>query len=125
MTTTIQEFIGDAFYPLCLRIKELRVLQTALNAGPSAILTRLQSGEWLVDDIIQTIRLGLIGGGMDHRQADKLVEDYVCNLGPLLQYQLPAIKVILAALVGDAEDQPDAGEPVAPVKVTETTSLDS
>lgn len=123
MTTTIQEFIGDDVYPLCLRIKELRVLQTVLSSGPPAILTRLQSGDWMVDDILETIRLGLIGGGMDHRQAAKLIDEYVGNY-PLLQYQIPAIKVLLAVLVGDAEDQPDAGEPMAPV-TTETTTLDN
>lgn len=119
MTATIREFIGDAEYPLALRIAELRILQTALNSGPSAILNRLQEGNWFVDDIIETIRLGLIGGGMTHKDAAAHVGLYVSE-GYLLQYVIPAIKVILAALVGDAEDQPDMGEPMAPASMTET-----
>jgi len=115
---TIQAFIGDAEYPLRLRIAELRILQTALDSGPSRILTRLQSGDWLVDDVIETIRLALIGGGMGHQDAAQLVRSYVCE-GHLLTYSVPAMHVLIAALIGDVEDQPeedddDLGEPKAP-----------
>lgn len=114
----IEEFVGTDVFPLELKIKELRLLQASLDSGPSAILTRLQYGEWKVDDIIETVRLGLIGGGMGHQEAKRLTEEYVCQ-GYLLQYLPHAIKVLMASLIGDTEDQPDAGEPQAPT--TEVT----
>lgn len=118
-STRTEEFVGDDFHPLELRIGELRLLQAKLNSGPTAILDRLQHGQWMVDDIIEPIRFALIGGGMDHRSAHDLVTRYVTH-GYLLQYLATAIKVILISLIGDAEDQPDAGEPVAPVTETMT-----
>ena len=109
----IEEFVGNDTYPLELKIKELRLLQGSLDSGPSAILNRLQYGEWRVDDIIETIRLGLIGGGMIHGEAKRLTDDYVCQ-GYLVQYLPVSIKCLMAALIGDQEDQPDLGEPQAP-----------
>lgn len=118
----LYEFVGDDEYPLLLKIKQMRILQTSLNSGPSLIAERLQTGQWFVDDIIETIRLGLIGGGMADREAKRLVEDYVAE-GALLQYLPVAIKTIITALIGDAEDQPesdqDAGEPMAPTMMAE------
>ena len=121
-STKTEEFVGDEFHPMELRIGELRLLQAKLNSGPTAILDRLQHGQWMVDDVIEPIRYGLIGGGMDHRTAHDLVTRYVTN-GYLLQYLPTAIRIIMVALIGDTEDQPEAGEPVAPA--TEMTTLES
>jgi len=117
----ITEFVGDNDYPLQLKIAHLRNLQADLNSGPSAILERLQNGLWFVDDIIETIRHGLRGGGMNDRDAKHLVESYITD-GALLQYQPVALKVILAAMIGDEDDMPElpeAGEMTAPVETTE------
>ena len=112
-TGRITEFVGNDDYPLQLKIAQLRILQSETGEGPSKILTRLQSGEWFVDDIIIPIRLGLIGGGMTDRDAKKLVENYIVD-GALLQYSVVAIKVMYAAISGNPEDMPDMGEPMAP-----------
>jgi hypothetical protein len=113
----IEEFVGDNDYPLELRIGELRALQASINSGPAVMLSRLQDGAWFVDDIIEPIRLGLIGAGMEHRAAKRLVDTYITG-GALLQYLPVALKVILAALIGNEEDQPDLGEPMAPMNPT-------
>lgn len=114
----LTEFVGDDEYELHLKIGELRLLQSSLNSGPSAILLRLQTGEWFVDDIVEPIRLGLIGGGMDHKSAKRIVTEYVTD-GYLIQYQPVALKALLAALIGNEDDMPDMGEPMAPA-MTET-----
>lgn len=117
----ITEFVGDNDYPLQLKIAHLRNLQADLNSGPSAILERLQNGLWFVDDIIETIRHGLRGGGMSDRDAKRLVENYITD-GALLQYQPVALKVILAAMIGDEDDMPElpeAGETMAPTMMAE------
>jgi len=115
----IVEFVGDDEYPLQLKIGQLRALQADLNSGPSQILTRLQTGTWMVDDIIEPIRHGLRGGGLSDRDAKNLVERYVVD-GSLIQYQPVALKALLAALIGNEDDMPDLGEPEAPAKRTMT-----
>lgn len=120
-TSRIEAFVGDDDYPLELRIGELRLLQAALDSGPSAVMDRLFSGLWRVDDLIEPIRLGLIGGGMSHKQAKSLTDAYVTS-AYLMDYLPTAIRVISAALVGDQDDPPeDMGEPQAPT----TTTLES
>jgi hypothetical protein len=47
-----------------LNLGELRALEQACDAGFMLIWSRMISGQPRVDDIYQTIRLGLIGGGM-------------------------------------------------------------
>lgn len=113
----IERFIGDDYYTLCLNIGELRILQRSLNAGPPLVLDRLMTGVWEVDDILETLRLALVGGGVDHQKAKQLVSDYV-TAGYLAKYLIPAAEVLSAALRGNDEDTPDLGEPQAPVTPT-------
>lgn len=44
-----------------LRLEHLRALQDKCDAGPEWILARLSTKQWMVDDVIQPIRLGLEG----------------------------------------------------------------
>jgi hypothetical protein len=116
------QFVGDGKYDLCLRIDELIQLQEKLAVGPTVLAQRLYSGEWLVEDIRETIRLGLIGGGMPHRQAFDLVEGYVKE-GYLLDYTSIAANALYAALNG-VEDEPLPGEAEAPTTEMQTPSED-
>lgn len=95
---------ADGEYTFRLALGQLRELQEKADAGPAYILNRLQSGRWLVDDARETLRLGLIGGGMKPADALKLIQRYF-DERPLLESIHPAAAVLLAALVG-AEDEP-------------------
>jgi hypothetical protein len=57
-----------------LDIGALRAIEDRCKAGVSVVYERLLSNEWYVDDIIQPLRLGLIGGGMTERQAKAMIE---------------------------------------------------
>ena len=57
-----------------LDIGALRAIEERCKAGVSVVYERLLNGEWYVDDIIQPLRLGLIGGGLTDRQAKALIE---------------------------------------------------
>lgn len=92
-----------------LTIELLRALQEKTDAGPGWTLARLASGQWLVDDIIQPIRLGLEGGGLDKEEARKLVRHFVEDR-PLTESVLTARAILAHALYGDEEDADDAGE---------------
>lgn len=105
-------------HPFRLGIGELRALQHATDAGPAHVLARLQSGEWLVDDVTETIRLGLTGGGMDRAEATRLVDVHVEDR--LGSHVMLATAIIAAALYG-VEDDPvgevsPSGEAEAPAE---------
>jgi len=99
-------------HPFLLRIGELRALQQKCDAGPMFIMTRLLTGSWMVDDVIETIRLGLIGGGMDQAEARKLVNKYVGD-GAYQKNVLAAVAILRISIMEDEDDpvgEPEAGE---------------
>ncbi len=88
-----------------LKIEHLRALQDRCDAGPEWILARLSNKQWHVNDVVDTIRLGLEGGGMEKTDARKLVQRYVEDR-PLTLSVLTAQAVLMMALYGDPDDQP-------------------
>lgn len=105
-----EAFLGDQMRAFRLGFGEVRQLQEKCDAGPQAILTRLFDGSWRIDEYAETIRLGLIGAGMDTRSAEKLIETWVRNR-PALEV-IPTAQIILGAFVLGAEDEP-VGKPKA------------
>lgn len=95
---------GGEFRTFRLALGEIRKLQERTNAGPFELLRRLTTGAWRVDDIRETIRLGLEGGGMTPSEAGRLVRDYVDPPKPLLDSVLIAARVMEAALSGAPDD---------------------
>lgn len=101
-----------------LALGEIRKLQERTGAGPYELLRRMTSGTWRVDDLRETIRLGLEGGGASTSEAGRLVRDYVDPPKPLLENVMVAARILEAALSGaedeaipkstEAEDQPQS-----------------
>jgi hypothetical protein len=116
------QFVGEGYHDLCLRIDELIQLQEKLGVGPNVAAQRLLQGEWLVEDIVETIRLGLIGGGMSQRDAFDLVTRCIKE-GHLFDYAVLAGQLMVAALAG-IEDEPLPGEATAPTTMETTTHSD-
>lgn len=110
---------ADGDYTFRLAIKQLMELQDKCNAGPAFILSRLMQGTWFVNDIRETVRLGLIGGGMDPAAALKLVRWYV-EERPLAESIMLA-KALLMAVILPIEDDP-LGKPEAPKDPSESTA---
>lgn len=96
---------GDGEHRFRLAIGQLRELQDKCGAGPAEILRRITDGTWRIDDLRETLRLGLIGGGMQPVKALVLVQRYV-DVRPLMESVPPAQSVLLAALVGPPGPQP-------------------
>lgn len=96
---------ADGEHKFRLALGQLRELQEKADAGPELIFTRLEAGSWRVDDIVETIRLGLIGGGADSTKARTLVQRYV-GAGSLLDNVMPAMQIIAAALIGAPDEAP-------------------
>jgi hypothetical protein len=93
-------------HTFALRLGELRALQGACDAGPEQILNRIIAGVWRVDDIVETVRLGLIGGGMPDGEARKLVRRMTEGEGRrgLLAYRQIALQIIMASIAADPDD---------------------
>lgn len=95
---------ADGTYEFRLAWGELIKLQEARDTGPYLVLNRLLNGGWMVQDISDVIRLGLIGGGMEAVKALKLVRSYVEGSVPLENLVL-AQRVLGAALIGSTEEE--------------------
>jgi len=115
------EFVwGEGPTRFALRIGGLRDLEAKRKAGAIEILRRFESETWYVDDIYETLRLGLIGGGKIPTDAYRLVEAYV-SARPLAENFHAAYAVLASALNGAPED-PDAGKTTTATTTTEATS---
>ncbi len=95
---------ADGAYTLCLPLAQLEELQERCDAGPLVIAERLKHGHWQVRDVYQTLRLGLIGGGMAPAEAMRLVGRYGPPERPVTESVLPALAVLDAALFGKRDE---------------------
>lgn len=103
---------ADGEYDFRLGWGQLVELQELCDAGPQFVLNRLHNGDWRVEDIAHTIRLGLLGADKDMKpsQASALVKRYVHERPPLENHTL-AVVILTAALMGAPEEP--VGENVA------------
>lgn len=101
---------ADGTFLFALKWGQLAELQEKCDAGPYVVLGRLAEGSWRIGDISDTIRLGLIGGGMAPLDALKKVRTYVEDRPPLENVR-HAQAILSAALLGAPDEQP--GKPRA------------
>lgn len=94
---------ADGTYHFRLAWGELIKLQEACDAGPYVVLDRLLTGRWRMQDISETLRLGLIGGGLEPVKAVKVIRDYVETRVPL-ESLVFAQRVLGAAIIPPAEE---------------------
>lgn len=57
-----------------LGLGELRAIQEACGCSPFEVSERLFQKRPRIEDVIEPVRLGLIGGGMDAKEAARLVK---------------------------------------------------
>ncbi|MFC7399591.1 gene transfer agent family protein [Chelatococcus sp. GCM10030263] len=113
---------ADGEYRFRLAIGQLRELQDKCSAGPAEIVQRLSIGSWRVDDVRETLRLGLIGGGLKPGDALILIKRYV-DERPWLENITPAHVVLMAALVGDPDEPVGKDEAAATEPETDGSPL--
>lgn len=96
---------GDAEHEFNVaKIKQVLELEEKCGAGVAEIFDRLRNNRWRINDLRETLRLGLIGGGMEPSKALKLVISY-CDERPWRESLQPALVVIMAAMVGVPGDE--------------------
>lgn len=101
---------GDHVFNIA-KIGQALELEEKCGAGIGTIITRLRAGTFFINDFRETIRLGLIGGGMEPPKAMQLVRRYV-DARPWAESVLPAQAILTVAMVGVPGD--DVGKkPIA------------
>ena len=111
---------ADGTYGFRLAIGELEELQEKTGVGPYTLLRRLLSNDWKIEDVRETIRLGLIGGGTEAIAALNLMRRYVEQRADWLNNAMLAQAIVSAALVGAPEELP--GKDSAPEAVSEDSN---
>lgn len=109
-------------HDFALRIGELRALQDRCEAGPEEVFNRLRAGSWRVNDITETLRLGLIGGGMSRVDAGKVVSEIIEDKA-IANFKITAIAIMANSLLGVGDDP--VGEPVGEASPPENGSSQS
>ena len=99
LTTLTAPFADAEHQTFSLGLDQLRELEERSGRGPMATFQRLAAGAWSVDEVRETIRLGLIGGGKEPAEALKLVQRYVDGQ-PLERSIMLAMAVLAARLSG-------------------------
>lgn len=96
---------ADGEHQFRLAWGELIKLQEACDAGPQVIFSRLCGPHWRLEDVRESIRLGLIGAGMAPERALKLVREYV-EARPPMENLVLARAIVGAAVMGPADEAP-------------------
>ena len=68
---------ADGEFLFALKSKQIEELQVLCKAGFGELTQRVFLGTWFYRDIYETIRLGLMGGGMGAVEAKRKVDMYV------------------------------------------------
>ena len=102
-----------------LDIGALRAIEDRCKAGISVVYNRLLMNEWYVDDIIQPLRLGLMGGGLTDRQA-KAVIDSAYDVANYYALAVPAAAVLGYFITW--QTGPEVDDPVGEAKGSETSN---
>ncbi len=97
--TTHREFFGDAERTFRLPFELVVELEKQTGHGIGAIAQRILRREFSIVELHQIIRLGLIGGGTDPKEAADLMSAYVYSR-PIEEAQLVAINVLTATYYG-------------------------
>lgn len=100
---------GDKAYDFRLGIAELVEHDRLCDAGPEHVLQALFDGSWRVPYIRETIRLGLIGGGMDPMTALVMTDTYA-GPGSFMGLKSLASNILAAAIMTPPEE-PDEASP--------------
>jgi len=102
---------ADGTYCFRLTLAGAIELESKCDAPIAIIHHRLVTGQYKVADLRETIRMGLIGGGLEPTQALKLVRTYV-DERPLSESWVIA-SVIMGGLFSGFEEHPISDPPEA------------
>ncbi|MEP9373522.1 gene transfer agent family protein [Mesorhizobium sp. KR1-2] len=98
-------FFGDGEKTFALPLEQILELQRKTGAGIGSLCQRIPEGHFRLEEVVEIIRLALIGGGSSPKEAADLADAYAAKR-PLAE-SFP-IAVALLRLVWLGEPEPDA-----------------
>lgn len=102
--TSHRAFFGDADHGFRLGPDQIPELERVTGLGIGELSRRLLRGDFRYDDLRQTIRLALIGGGTVPETAAALITAYV-DPRPLNESMLLATEIVSALYFGTPKPQ--------------------
>lgn len=102
---THRAFFGDAERDFTITPTLILELERNTGAGIGSLCARLFNRQFSHSDIIETIRLGLIGGGEKPQRASELVATYAQGR-PIMETYPLAVSILHRLYFGEA--QPEA-----------------
>jgi len=109
MNGLVEAPFGDGVQRFRLTIGGAEELEEKCDAGLVVIARRLASGDWKLRDVRETIRIGLIGGGMDATRALVLIDRYASD--NLDRLRILALSILSPVLFGVPDDPPGKSNP--------------
>ncbi|MDY8111175.1 gene transfer agent family protein, partial [Fulvimarina sp. 2208YS6-2-32] len=74
--TPHRAFFGDGDFDFALQPDQIAELERLTGVGIGALCRRLFAGDFAYSDLTNTLRLALIGGGLDPKEASDKVAAY-------------------------------------------------
>jgi hypothetical protein len=99
--TTCTAFFGDGTKTFALPPHLIVELERKTNTGIGTLCLRIPEGHFRHAELVEVIRLALIGGGTSPEEAAALVETYAVNR-PLAEPFTLASKILQAVWTGNA-----------------------
>jgi len=103
------EFSGQSYnlnlnHPWVRRVLSYRGIN---SKPPAAVLLGFETGAYTIEDVERVLELGLIGAGMDEREADRLLDDHV-RRKPIAENAGTAAALLAALYIGKPNDHASA-----------------
>lgn len=122
----IREFAGRERV-FALRFGEVIDLEQACGDGKTpeglaAIFQRLSTSRWRAKDVSETLRLALIGGGMEPIRARKLVIDHI-DTRPWLEVSALAAEIVLSLMAGIEDAESSGKGDGGPIRFSEVSQI--
>ena len=102
MTATLTRFLGDGDHAFALPPAQLLELERLTGRGIGVLCRDVFAGAFGFRDVTETVRLALIGGGMDPEAAFDLTDQYVSRR-PIAEGYALAVAILDAAFNGAPE----------------------
>lgn len=112
-------FFGDGVKTFALPTEQILELERKTGAGVGAIYLRMLTAQFQLSDVMEVIRLGLIGGGTPPQEAQTLVDAYA-RPTPIIECFQLAADILDARWNGTVEPTP---APIEPKKTSSASEL--
>ena len=106
MSITVTLFFGDRERPFVLTDELVIELETQTGTAIGTLFQRLMAQAFKLADLAELIRLGLIGGGENPKEAERLVNSYARNR-PIAEVLPLATEIMAARWLGVDKERAD------------------